>query len=203
MTYDDADKAIRAINRRNLQIFSRLKTKLMKTDELNIIRDVGEAYTESLGYVESQFLDVARLAYGHGMQDCGKRRNGDDIIDIMWLIDFLTATDPVTLYSFLWEEERKKARLTEALSVTPNKGHEVDKALRLWTRQIGWSAISVVDAATIKAFEDAGILKVKWVSKHDDRVCDECWDRNGMVYEIKKVPPKHPACRCTLKIVRE
>ena len=198
MTYDDADAAIRVINRQNLRLFNRLKTRLMKADELNIIREVNSTYAESLAMVERRFLEVAQKAYARAYP--GKRKNP---IDRDWLIEYLYTVDPVTLYAFFAEAERKKARLIEALAVTPNRNAEVDKALRLWTRQIGWSSISVVDEATVKAFEDAGVLRVMWVSKHDNRVCDECWERNGMIYEITKVPPKpHPNCRCKLRPVK-
>ena len=203
MNYDAADDAIRAINRQNLRIFNRLKARLMKDDELHIIRDVSDAYAESIAYVERRFLEVARKAYDQGAADANYRPRRHPI-DGDWLIEHLYTVDPVTLYSFLDEAERKKARLTEALSVTPNKAHEVDKALKLWTRQIGWTAVSVVDEATVEAFKDAGVLQVMWISKHDNRVCDECWERNGTIYDIDKIPPKpHGNCRCKLKPILE
>lgn len=198
MNYDEADKAIRVINRENLRIFSRLKSKLARWDELNVIRNVSSAYDESIAMVERWFLQVAQKAYLEGNPK--KRRSP---LDLEWLLLFLEATDPVTLYVFLNEAERKKARLLEALAVAQDKGAEIDKALRLWTRQIGWTAISVVDAATLEAYEDAGVKKVKWLTQHDLRVCDECWDRDGVIYDIRKVPPKpHPGCRCKLVPVR-
>jgi hypothetical protein len=43
--YGGADDAIRAMNRRNLKAFDRLR--LMKKDELNIIRMVSETYDRS------------------------------------------------------------------------------------------------------------------------------------------------------------
>ena len=203
MTYDEADKVIKAINRQNLRIFSRLKSRLMKTDELHVIREVTSAYDESMAFVKRCFLGIARLAYFQGLKDAGSKKKRNPI-DEDWLLDyFLMMTDEATRYKFIPEFERKKARLIEALAVAPDKGMEIDKALRLLTRQIGWGAVSVVDKATVKAFEDADVELVEWVSMHDHRVCDECWDRNGMIYEIKKVPPKpHGGCRCKLKPVR-
>ena len=202
MTYDEADKAIKAINRQNLRIFGKLKTKLAKWDELNVIKSVYSAYNDSIDLVEQWFLQVAKAAYLQGLKDTDKASLKKRPIDRDWLIDYLMAVDPVTLYAFLSEADRKKARLLEALSVAQNRDQEVDKALRLWTRQIGWGAVSVTDAATVKAFKDAGVQKVMWVSKKDPWVCEECHDRDGMIYEISKVPPKpHPNCRCKLRPV--
>lgn len=198
MNYNAADKAIKAINRENLKLFGRLKIRLMKADELNIIRSVGETYDTSIRMAERRLLECARLAYLAAMQESGKRKRNP--IDRDWLIDFLMMADPVTLYRFLPEAERKKARLTEALAATTERAKEVDKALRDWTRQIGQAAIEVTDAATIEALETAGVPKVQWVSEHDARVCDVCEDMDGNVYDIDKVPKKpHWACRCRIK----
>ena len=203
MTYDEADEAIRAINRQNLRIFTQLKNKLMKADELHIIQDVTSTYDESIALVERWFLRIAQLAYAQGLKDADNKGKRNPI-DRGWLIDFLMMADETTLYKFLPEAERKKARLIEAAAAAQDKGHEVDKALKLWTRQIGWGAVSVVDAATVEAFEDAGVIKVMWISKHDDKVCDECWERNGQIYTLDNLPPKpHGGCRCKLKPVKD
>ena len=199
MNYNAADKAIKAINRENLKLFGRLKIRLMKADELNIIRAVGETYDASIRMAERRLLECARLAYLAAMQESGKRKRNP--IDRDWLIDFLMMADPVTLYKFLPEAERKKARLTEALAATTERAKEVDKALRDWTRQIGQAAIEVTDAATIRAVEDAGVTQVEWVTERDGRVCGTCRDMDGNVYDIDKIPPKvHPNCRCKVRI---
>ena len=198
MNYDAADKAIKAINRENVKLFGRLKIRLMKADELNIIRAVGEAYDSSIRMAERRLLECARLAYEAAMRESGKKKRNP--IDRDWLIEFLMTADPVTLYKFLPEAERKKARLTEALAATTARASEVDKSLKAWTRQIGQVAIEVTDAATIRAFKDAGVAQVQWVSEHDARVCDTCEDMDGNVYDIDKLPPKpHWGCRCRIR----
>lgn len=199
MNYDAADKAIKSINRENLKLFGRLKIRLMKTDELSIIRAVGDTYDDSIRMAERQLLECARLAYLAAMQESGKRKRNP--IDRDWLIEFLMTADPVTLYKFLPEAERKKARLTEALAATTERAKEVDKNLREWTRQIGQAAIGVTDAATIRAFKDAGVTQVQWVTEKDGRVCGTCHDMDGNVYDIDKIPAKpHPNCRCRIRI---
>jgi len=199
MDYKAADKAIKAINRENLKLFGQLKIRLMKTDELNIIRAVGDTYDSSVRMAERRLLECARLAYLAAMQESGKRKRNP--IDRDWLIEFLMMADPVTLYKFLPEAERKKARLTEALAATTERAKEVDKNLREWTKQIGQAAIGVTDAATIRAFKDAGVTQVQWVTEKDGRVCGTCHDMDGNVYDIDKIPAKpHVNCRCKIRI---
>ena len=197
MIYTEADKAIKAMNRENLKVFNRLKTRLMKADELHIIREVTDAYDTALRMAERELLRIAKLAYKRAMDETGKRKRNP--IDRDWLLDYLEETEPVMLYRFIPEWERKKARLIEALAVAPNRGQEINKALKALTRQIGWFAISAVDAATVKAYKDAGVDEVRWNSEHDNRVCDHCWNMNGNIYRIDEIPPKpHPGCRCWL-----
>lgn len=42
------------------------------------------------------------------------------------------------------------------------------------------------------------ITKYKWISSHDDRVCEICKKRNGKLFDKDKVPLDHPNGRCTL-----
>lgn len=196
MNYDAADKAIKAINRENLKLFGQLKIRLMKADELHIIRAVGDTYDASIRMVERRLLECARLAYLAAMGETGKRKRNH--IDHDWLIEFLMTADPVTLYKFLPEAERKKARLTEALAATTAMVKEVDKSLRDWTRQIGQAAISVTDEATLEAYRDAGVEYVKWMTQKDERVCKECGPLDGKVFKIDGLPAKHWGCRCYL-----
>lgn len=197
MNYDTADRAVRAMNRENLKTFGRLKARLMKADELHIIREVGNTYDELLGLAKRWFLVIGREAYAQGMKDASRRKR--NAIDRDWILDWLEETDFVTLYKFATEWERKKARLIEALPVAPDRGREIDKALKAWTRQIAQAAISITDDATVEAYRDAGVREVEWVSEHDARVCDVCEDMDGNVYPIDDVPAKpHWGCRCRL-----
>lgn len=201
MNYDEADKAIKAMNRDNMKTFSRLK--LAKWDELSVIREVTAAYNTVLRRVKKWFLDVALLAYTSAMEEAGRKgteRQARRAINDDWILAMLEETDPVLLYKFIPELERKKQRLIEALPVALDRNKEIDGALRAVSKQIGWSIINVVDAATVEAYEDAKVDYVQWVSEHDARVCDVCEDMDGNVYVVSKVPPKpHPACRCRIR----
>lgn len=210
--YGPCDRAIRAMDRYNVREFGRLKTA--KWDEINVIRTVQEVYRKAAQYAERQYFEVAFEAYILGLILCGEdagtaHKRAWNAITNDWIRGILEETDFVTLYRFDTETERKAQRLTEALAavaenrVRPgepatNRSLEIDKALRLWTGQLAQYAINATDYAVIQAFEDAGVKRVKWVTKHDERVCPDCRPRDGRIYDMDEVPTKHWNCRCEI-----
>lgn len=191
MNYEFADRAIRDMNRKNLRWFSKLKQ--LKFDELNVLSAVDKIYRDSIALAKKWYLLIARNAYGK------KKKNP---IDDDWILLLLEEFDPVSLYQFEPEAERKKDRLVEALISARIKSREVDKALRLWTLQTSYYAEKSVDKATLQRFKDDGVTKVKWVTAKDEKVCEECAERDGVIYPIDKLPPKpHYHCRCTFEKV--
>lgn len=198
MTYDYCDKLLKSINRKNLRLFDKLR--LMKFDELNVGKTVKNVFEESEKMARKMFLAIAKDAYHNAMREAGKKPSDDITED--WVLDMLEDYDPVTLYLFLPEVDRKKERLTEALLSAHDKGAEVDKALRLWTLQISHYAERCVNDGTLDGFRKAGVKKVRWRTAKDERVCHECHERDGVVYDIDKIPDRpHYHCRCWWEIV--
>lgn len=200
--YQGADRAILEMNRQNLKAFGKLK--LAKFDELNLIRQINAVYDESVRRAKQRYYEIAVEAFIVAMLEAKKpndeaTRTADEIITGDWILDMLEEVDPVTLYAFMNEAERKKQRLIEALAVANNRNAEIDKALRYWTQQIGQYAITSVDNARLDAFKAAGVEKVMWNTNLDGRECDKCRALNGKVFRIDKVPPKqHYGDRCWL-----
>lgn len=222
--YDGADRIIKEMNRANLKAFNMLK--LAKFDEINKIRQtslgtgapggidyeasirlikiVANTYDSSIRLAKKKYLMVAHDAYVAAMIECqiSDRRATDmafDDITVNWIQDMLEEIDPVTLYAFLPEAERKKERLTEALAASQNRDQEIDRALRAWTKQVAQYADNSVHNARIEAFVAAGIEKVRWQDMEDDRVCHECHELNGKIFDIRHIPPRpHWGCRCIL-----
>lgn len=198
--YAAADRAIKSMNRENLKAFGRLK--LAKWDEINVVRSVGTVYDESAALARKRYLEIAKGAYIRAMVEAGKtrkeaERDAWEDITMLWLLGLLKDVDPVMMYSFATETERKKQRLVEALSVAENKNQEIDRALRAWTVQVAQFADNAVYRARIDAFRAAGIESVMWVSQRDNRVCSDCDDLDGEIFPIDEVPPpQHPHCRC-------
>lgn len=200
--YDAADKAIRAMNRQNLKEFNKLK--LAKWDELNVVRMVSKTYDDSVRMAKRRYYEIAFEAFIVAMLEAKVRnaeatRKAEDTITNDWILDMLEEVDPVTLYAFLPETERKKQRLIEALAVAQNRNAEIDKALRYWTQQISQYADNSVFRARLEAFRRAGIEQVIWVTQEDDRVCEDCEPLDGQIFDVDNVPdPPHWGCRCRL-----
>lgn len=199
--YESCDRAIKALNRQIVEAFGRLKTANL--DRVNVIRTVIAVYTESAEKAKKRYRKVGWDAYLLGLLLCGidgdrANRMAGKAITATWVDDMMEKTDPVTLYRFDAETERKAYRLAEALEVSPNRNLEIEKAMRLWSRQVGQYAINVTDSAMVRAFQDAGVEMVKWQTQHDERVCNECHAYDGQVFHIGEIPPKHWNCRCVL-----
>lgn len=202
MRYDAADRAIKDMNRRNLRAFDRLKT--IKFDELNIIQTVTKIYDDSIRMARLRYLQIATEAYIEALMLAGIARKkaeemAEESITEDWILDMLEEYDPVTLYQFLPEAERKKQRAIEAIISAHNKSEEIDKALRYWTLQVAQYADKSVDEATLDGYQAAGVKKVRWVTERDNKVCTTCEDLDDRIFAINKVPDKpHYRCRCIL-----
>lgn len=205
--YEACDKAIRAMDRENVEAFGRLK--MTKWDEVNVIRTVKAVYTASSRRARKRYYEVGFEAYLLGHALCGTEpktahQMAEKAITEDWVNGILSETDFVTLYRFDSETERKAYRLAEALEVPERRNEEIDKALRLWSKQLGQYAINVTDYAVIQAFMDAGVKIVEWISQRDDRVCNECYSYNGQHFRIDEIPTKpHWGCRCHWKPLKE
>ena len=190
------------MNRQNLKEFNKLK--LAKWDELNVVRMVNKTYDDSVRMAERRYYEIAFEAFIVAMLEAkvanwDATRMAEDTITNDWILDMLEEVDPVTLYAFLPETERKKQRLIEALAVAHNRNAEIDKALRYWTRQVGQYADNSVFRARLEAFRRAGIEQVIWVTQEDDRVCEDCEPLDGQIFDVDNVPdPPHWGCRCRL-----
>jgi len=203
--YDACDKAIQEMNRENLKSFGKLK--LAKWDQLNIVKEVTKLYHESARKARKKYYDEAFEVYllVLGMFDddpAEVREKAEKSITSKWVEEILTQTDLVTLYRFDSETDRKAYRLVEALGATESKDEEIDKALRLWSKQLGQYAITFTDYAAVKAFKDAGVEMVEWITQHDERVCNECYALDGQIFRTDEIPRKpHWGCRCFWKAV--
>lgn len=203
--FEYADKAIRDMNRRNIKSFRRLRQ--LKFDELNILGEVTDVYDKIARVARKWYLEIARHAYIAALIALGEsereaKEAASEEITEDYIIEMLDEYDPVTLYQFMPEIERKKQRLIEALIASHKKQSEIDKALRYLTLQLSQYADKAELEATLQAYKDAGIKKVRWITQEDEKVCGTCAPRDGKVYDIDDVPERpHYRCRCELQPV--
>lgn len=201
--YEYTDRVIKKLNASYLRLFTRLK--LISFDELNIITTVKEIYQKCLKLAKKRYLDIARHYFDKAYALAGgkNKKAADDWINNDWLLDMLEEYDPVTLYRFMPEFERKQQRLIEALIASHKKNAEVDKALKYWALQSNQYADNVTDRATLDGYKAAGIKRVRWITEKDGKVCPVCRKLDMRVFDIDKVPSKpHYRCRCYLLPVK-
>lgn len=203
--YELSDKASKLLNRKAVRRFeaARRKCVIAGFDELNVIKTVKALYRDLAADNKKAFTDLAIMAY----EDAAERELDDEEDELMglWLMsEVLDKPDPVTGYIYTNEVERKRDRATESINASTKKRKEFQKAMRYWSRMSGEYADLVTDAATLKAFQDTGVKKVRWITEPDEKVCSVCGPRDGKVYDIDKVPIKpHWGCRCWLVAVKE
>lgn len=179
------------------QRFSQAKSSLRQLpfDELNVLEVVHELYDDLAEDNLNVFLELAGMSYHQA------EPHGEDKPSAAWLLALLLTYDPVTKYVYQHEVERKRARLAEALVAVGKsrrgQNEQWRKGLSFWNQQTAQYADIVTDAAMVKAFADAGITKLRWITQEDEKVCKVCRERDGKVYPITELPDKpHWRCRC-------
>lgn len=154
---------------------------------------------------EIALRDVLRLRYEEVLMWLDKKVPSIDEVDElveMWLTGFLNEPNEQTHYAFEPELIRKRDRAKEAIVAVPTKAQkqlELEKASRYVIQQSAWYIDFASQDAEYQAMKDAGIQKVKWNIYGDDRVCQTCFDMDGKIFPIDRVPKRpHLRCRCYL-----
>ena len=143
------------------------------------------------------FLELAQERY----QDA--KPHGEETPDLAWLLALLAAYNAVTKVIYDNDVDRKMQYTTEGINSGTAKVTEFRRGLHYWAGLTADYADIVTDESTLKAYRDAGVKKVKWITAGDEKVCETCRERNGKVYSINSIPPKpHKHCRCIWEAVR-
>lgn len=118
-----------------------------------------------------------------------------------WILDFLEEYDFITGYQYEPEWERKRARTYEMVMAAreEKKTPDLKRPEVLLNQQVTQKSIEIVDEATIRAYKEQGVTKVKWKTMRDNKVCAECEERDGKIFDINELPEKHYNCRCWLE----
>ena len=191
MTFEYTDKAIAYIDKQLIERYSRLKS-LVSFDELNVLQEVNTLYREIGIIVRKAFLRLANKVYADTL-----RKKAYRSLEEQWVDKLLNSYDPVSKYVFSHEEDRKCARLIEAIIASDTKAKEIDAALRSMSFMCRIYADRVTDEAVMQAYKDEEEEWVKWIAEKDEKTCSECLKLDGKVFEINCVPSDpHPNCRC-------
>lgn len=206
--YALSDQTIKSLNRKALRRSERCKQRLLleKFDELYVMQEIDALYSAMDRDNRAAFkkLFIRRftevLLYLRGKS---ARMLPDDEIDElaeMYITDILAEPNGVTHFAYDTEVLRKRDRAKEAVNSVSGqvqKQDELNRQLRLWSRQTGWYCDIASDAASEQAMKTDGVKHVKWNTQEDEKVCEKCGALDGKIYPIDKIPPKpHPFCRC-------
>lgn len=129
--------------------------------------------------------------------------HGEEPPDLAWLLALLAAYSTVSKVVYNNEVDRKRGYTAEGINSSTAKVTEFRRGLHYWADFTGQFADEITDESTLKAYRDAGVRRVRWVTAGDEKVCETCQERNGRVYSINSIPSKpHRRCRCTYQPVK-
>ena len=205
-----------------------LVDKLLAKIKKTITANFAELETLTWGELTPSFVrDKTKAMYNLLMENNRKclteiaKKAHDDIVDELiemdyvlyrhsapdgnWVDDYLKSFNRVSQYLYYPEADRKRLRLAEEIQTAKEfkdpamlKG-SIEKAKGLWWNQTQVYFTDVVDAVRMEVMSQyADVDMVMWHSEHDERVCQECEERDGRVYTLAAVPKKHRLCRCWL-----
>ena len=194
--YDLADKATELLNRKATKRFEDAKDKAAQDgfDELSVLSVARELYDQLEADNRQVYLELAQERYQEA------EPHGEEPPDLAWLLALLAAYSTVSKVVYNNEVDRKRGYTAEGINSSTAKVTEFRRGLHYWADFTGQFADEITDEVTLKAYRDAGVKKVRWVTAGDERVCETCRERNGKVYSINAIPPKpHRRCRCTFQ----
>lgn len=203
--YALADLRIDELNRAMLKRFETAKQQMRKKkggdsfDPLLVSQTVTALYRQLDADFRYELYLLADEQYAEMAESVGLEE-WDEGFEDLFLERILSEPDPITHYAYDAELLRKRDRAIEAINAVSgprNKQEELDKAMRLFSQMAGQYIDTVAYEAAVKAFKDAGIKYVKWVTQKDEKVCATCGPMNGKIYLIDKLPNRpHWRCRC-------
>ena len=129
--------------------------------------------------------------------------HGEEPPDLAWLLALLAGYSAVTKVIYNNDAARKMHYTIEGVNSSTAKVTEFRRGLHYWADLTATYGDIVTDESTLKAYRDAGVKKVRWITAGDEKVCETCRERDGKVYSINSIPPKpHRRCRCVWEAVK-
>lgn len=200
--YEYIDENVERLKKQTQTAFNNFRLSLLKFDELNVM----QVKTET----ESLFTKLKRQSdrfytglLNHLAESMGFEEDKYDLDEL------LETYSGALLYSFATEMERKRERLFETMVAIddmsdPEILSQQKKNIRNWNTQVEEFGVDIERNIFLSELRDSGISKVQWMTAEDERVCVNCSDLNGSIFDIDNVPRRpHIGCRCWLKGVSE
>ena len=72
--------------------------------------------------------------------------------------------------------------------------------MRYWNLQAKQSGDNISMESYVEGLKAMGVTRVVWETQRDIKVCAECEEKDGKIFEIDKIIiPLHYNCRCNLR----
>lgn len=184
--YEYIEENVERFKKQTQTAFNNFRLRLLKFDELNVM----QVKTET----ESLFTKVKRQSdrFYTGLLNhlAESMEFEEDKYDLDELLETYSGT---LLYSFATEMERKRERFFETMVAIndmsdPEIFTQQKKNIRNWNTQVEEFGVDIERNIFLSELRDSGIRKVQWMTAEDERVCSDCSDLNGIVFDIDNVP---------------
>lgn len=200
--YEYIDENISKLKKQTQRLFNNSRLRLLSLEKINATNAKKESdrLFKNLKKKSDAFIIglIYFLSLHEGIQE--------DKYKIEELLSMYSST---LLYSFYTEFERKKARYFEAIIAIgdANDQRMIAKQksdVRNWNIQVEEFAVDIERKILLDKIRSSGYDKVQWITHQDEKVCSDCADLNGKIFDVKNVPKRpHIGCRCILRPVPE
>lgn len=207
--YRLADEVIARLNKSAVRRENNTKRRWIQFDfdELNVLQETDALYQQLDSDNREAFKELYEERYAEILLylQINPDEDAEDTVDELVEIELariLEIPHPLTHYAYDAEVLRKRDKAKDYIRSVKGrveKQQALDRSLRFWSQQTGFYTDIVSDEAALRAYRDAGVKRLRWVTQEDEKVCAECKRRDGKIYDISKIPDKpHLRCRCYL-----
>ena len=203
--YRHADRAMTHLNKVMSAEFQNLSVSL-RFDELNVPKvkeEVGQMFSRIGKEVREEYRRIVKRAKKDAEKELAISPVKLSAVALVAMM--MGGYNATTKYMYAHEWIRKRDRLVEALMASKNRldmREALQRTLNLIGLQVAQGADNITDDTRMAVFNLAGVDEVMWITQEDEKVCEECRERDHAIFPIDKVPEKHYRCRCYLRAVR-
>lgn len=166
------------------------------------MREIDALYERLDSATTEKLKEFWAIRYAEIYLDTKGKKPKEDTVDELaelYITGLLSEPNENTHYAFETEILRKRDRAAEAVNAVngkSNKLFELERAMRIYSQMTGWYVDFSEESATLKAYKDCGVKKVKRHEQKDAKTCQECRDLDGEIYPVDNIPPlPHLHCR--------